>query len=74
MPKKVLAQVSILADNVAHVRPVPEGLSSDEVVQEFWVERAAKAKTKPKPLQGRALANALDKQAVNALDLIGSQE
>ena len=74
MPKKVLAQVSILADNVAHVRSVPEGVPVDEIVQKFWVERAAKIKEAPvdKALASAKMARA--KQGVNALDLLKIEE
>ena len=80
MPKKLPEQVSILADGVAHVRPVPEGTSADEVVQGYWLERAEKMAPKK---EGLALANAkaaagrgrprLDptKDKVNALDILG---
>ena len=34
--------VSIIADNVAHVRPLPDGLTEDDVKQDFWDARADK--------------------------------
>lgn len=34
--------VSIIADNVAHVRPVPPGKTEDDVKQDYWEERALK--------------------------------
>ena len=73
MPKKVKEQVSILADGVAHVREVPEGVTADEITQQFWVERAERAKAAP--IEGRALDNAKkgrlpERQRVNALDIL----
>lgn len=38
--------VSIMADNVAHVRPVPDGMNEDEVRQQFWLERAERLNEK----------------------------
>ena len=34
--------VSIIADNVAHVRPLPDGRTEDDVKQDFWDARADK--------------------------------
>ena len=85
MPKKLPEQVSILADGVSHVRLVPEGVKAEEVIQQYWVERAEKAAPKR---EGRALANAkaapdpkgrgrppLDptKEKANILDLLGTE-
>ena len=85
MPKKLLEQVSILADGVSHVRLVPEGMRTEEVIQQFWIERAEKMAPKR---EGLALANAkaatdpksrgrprLDptKDKVNALDILETE-
>ena len=85
MPKKLPEQVSILADGVAHVRPVPEGKRTEDVIQQYWVERAEKTASQR---EGRALANAkaaadpkgrgrprLDptKDKANILDILGTE-
>ena len=52
--------VSIIADNVAHVRPLPDGRTEDDVKQDFWDARADKrveAKAAPPTLPVAEPAN-----------------